>query len=257
MAPENTAPTSSTPAPTTQPASQQQTTTQTSAPKPAVDRIEARRQQITSNPDFWDATKGAELRKELAAITSGQKYTPTPADKKVPTTAERFKTAVDERAAAAKKAETERVAQLPQFEKRRLEITRALTDKNSRLTDQDRKAMTDELRRLVAGQMSAEEHETILNAPVGELREAIGFNLDKVLPGLRDQWDEHSESEVLAASSTPAPRPKPRARLWAGTSTRSTSTAATSATSTTTRLKVSSARWRRRPASRRRTSTPS
>jgi hypothetical protein len=206
MAEQSAAPASNTPAPAVntpapaqqQPAQQQQT----SAPRPAVDRTEARRQAISNDPAFYggkDVAKTKALRDEMAAITRGEKYTPTPADKREPTTAERFKKAGDERAAAAKKAETEHVATLPDFEKRRLEITRALTDKNSKLSDQDRAALTIELRRIVAGQQTPEEHEAILNAPVTELREMFAIDHERVQPHLRERWDEEGEAEVLAS----------------------------------------------------------
>jgi len=202
---EQTAAPSNAPAPTQQqaPAQQQQAARDANLTKLAdAGLIEARRTAISNDPAFWggkDVAKTRALRAEMSAITQGRPYIPEKPEQRVPTIAERFQKAADDRAAAAKKAETDRVATLPNFEKRRLEITRALTDKNSKLSDQDRTALTNELRRIVAGQLTPEEHQQIVDAPVSELREAIGFTPDKVLPSLRDQWDEHSESEVLAS----------------------------------------------------------
>jgi hypothetical protein len=189
-----------TPATTQQPATQQPTQQQAPA-RTAVDQIEARRQAITANPDFFDKVKGVELRREMAAITSGQKYTPTPPDKREPTTAERFKKANDERTAATKKAEAEAKAALPKFERRRQELTRMLTERNAKLTDKERAGLTQELRELVASQMSAAEHEAILNEPVSQLRERFGLtnHLDRLLPAMRERWDSEAEAEVVAS----------------------------------------------------------
>jgi hypothetical protein len=102
---------------------------------------------------------------------------------------------------AAAKAEKDRVAALPKVEQRRLEITKALTTRDSKLTDTEKQALSKELRELLASQMSAEEHESILNEPVTQLRERYGLenHLDRLMPALRDQWDSESESEVLAS----------------------------------------------------------
>jgi hypothetical protein len=100
---------------------------------------------------------------------------------------------------AAAKAEKDRVAALPKFEQRRLELTRALTEKNSKLTDAERAALTKELRELVAGQMTQAERDEILNAPISELRDMFAIAHERVQPHLREHWDEEGEAEVLAS----------------------------------------------------------
>jgi hypothetical protein len=130
-----------------------------------------------------------------------------PADTAPPVNPELQK-ANEQRAAEAKANEAARVAKLTrdqkraeEVENRRLELTRKLTDRDGKLTTSERAAATDELRRLVAGQVSQSEREQMLDQlSTQEWRERFGVK-NEVQPHLQELWDEDAEAEVLESFS--------------------------------------------------------
>jgi hypothetical protein len=133
--------------------------------------------------------------------------TARPADAPPPINAE-LKAAQDAEAKAKKDAEAQRVAQMTDDEKRfakvdarRMEITKALTANDSKLTDAERTNLTSELRRLVAGQTSQAEREAMLeNVTIDEWRARSGIE-HKIPAHLEEAWDVDSEIEVLESFS--------------------------------------------------------
>jgi hypothetical protein len=133
--------------------------------------------------------------------------TARPADTAPPINPE-LQRANDERARQAKQNEQARLAKLTRDQKRaeevenkRLELTRILTDRDSKITPQERAAKTDELRRLVAGQVSQEERDRSLNdLSTQEWRDRFGVK-NEVQPHLQELWDEDAEAEVLESFS--------------------------------------------------------
>jgi hypothetical protein len=110
----------------------------------------------------------------------------------------------ERRAAEAKANEAARVARLTrdqrlqeETENRRLELTRKLTDRDGKMTTIERAAATDELRRLVSGQVTQQEREEMLDKlSTQEWRERFGVK-NEVQPHLLERWDEDAEAEVL------------------------------------------------------------
>jgi hypothetical protein len=67
---------------------------------------------------------------------------------------------------------------------------------------QDHAKARDELRRLLAGEMTADEKQATADAPLGQLREQYGLNHhEAVLPVLRERWDSEEEATLLATFS--------------------------------------------------------
>jgi hypothetical protein len=154
---------------------------------------------------------GAQKLQEMLSAPKSNWITPTPAAKMVasppPVNAE-MKAANDEKTAQAKQVESARVAALTdeqrrfeQVDARRLEITKKLTDRDAKLSAQERAGLTDELRRLVAGQVSQQEREEMLDTlSTAEWRERFGVK-SEVQPHLLEFWDEDAEAEVLESFS--------------------------------------------------------
>jgi hypothetical protein len=154
----------------------------------------------------------AKLKEMLAAPKpKGLSLTPTP--KPVAATAPppvnpELQKANEERARQAKENEAARVAKLSrdakraeEVENRRLELTRALTEANSKLTLTEKTALGDELRRLVAGQVSQSERDQMLDKlSTQEWRDRFGVK-NEVQPHLQELWDEDAEAEVLESFS--------------------------------------------------------
>jgi hypothetical protein len=119
-----------------------------------------------------------------------------------------LKAAQDADAKAKKDAEAQRVAQLTpdqkraeQVEARRLQLTAELTARDSKLTDAEKATKSDELRRLVAGQVSQAEREQMLDQlSTQEWRDRFGVK-NEVQPHLQELWDEDAEAEVLESFS--------------------------------------------------------
>jgi hypothetical protein len=133
--------------------------------------------------------------------------TAKPADTTPPVNPE-LKAENDRRAAEAKANESARIAQLTRDQKRaeevearRLEITRLLTDRDSKITHTERAGLTDELRRLVAGQVSQQEREQMLETvSIHEWRDRFGVR-NEVQPHLQELWDDDAEASVLESCS--------------------------------------------------------
>jgi hypothetical protein len=60
------------------------------------------------------------------------------------------------------------------------------------------KAAVVELRKALAAEATDEEKERIANAPIAELRDQFKIDPTRVLPVLRERWNEHAEGTVLA-----------------------------------------------------------
>jgi hypothetical protein len=114
----------------------------------------------------------------------------------------------ERRAAEAKANEQARLARLTrdqrqaeETENRRLELTRKLTDRDGKLTTSERAAATDELRRLVAGQISPEERDRVLNELSVEDWRARSGIVHNLPAHLEERWDADAEAEVLESMS--------------------------------------------------------
>jgi hypothetical protein len=153
---------------------------------------------------------GAAKLKEMLAAPAPKGLVPTPAKPEVtpPLVNPELKTENARRAAEARNNEAARVAKLTQeqqrreeIESKRLELTRILTERDSKLTPAERAAKTAELTRLVAGQVSQEEREKMLDTlSTAEWRERFGVK-NEVQPHLQELWDEDAEAEVLESFS--------------------------------------------------------
>jgi hypothetical protein len=193
MAPESNAPASSTPAPTANtPAPTQIPAGETAASWASVQAGQAKLQEMLKAP----APKGLVPTPQKPAAT-----TPPPVNPEL-------QKANEQRAAEAKANEQTRLAKLTrdqrlreETENRRLELTRKLTDRDGKLTTSERAAATDELRRLVSGQVSQSEREEMLDKlSTSEWRERFGVK-NEVQPHLQELWDEDAEAEVLESFS--------------------------------------------------------
>ncbi len=60
------------------------------------------------------------------------------------------------------------------------------------------KAAVDRLRTLLAAESSDEEKQAIADMPLAQLREQYKVDPMRVLPSLRNAWDEHGEGTILA-----------------------------------------------------------
>ena len=130
----------------------------------------------------------AKLQEMLKApAQKGLGSPPPPAVKTVlaPPVTPELKQAREAEAKAKKGAEAARVAKLTAEEKRveavearRMEITKALTASDSKLTDAERTNLTSELRRLIAGRVTQAEREAMMeNVTIDEWRGTLGLRI--------------------------------------------------------------------------------
>jgi hypothetical protein len=92
---------------------------------------------------------------------------------------------------------------------------RALNE-SGRLTSPDptvRAAAMKELRQHLAAESTEDERNAMGDAPIGVLREQFNVDHSKVMPSLRNAWDEDAEGDILGAMAIRGVEPKAAAAL--------------------------------------------